>query len=88
MMNRVQRCLLSLLQGVIDSAESLIGKLHGERVRWAEQVGELTTDIDALPTQTLLASAFIVYLPSASEDGRKERLRHWQEITKVHMCLE
>ena len=52
-------------------------------MRWAEQVGELTADIDALPTQTLLASAFIVYLPSASEDGRKERLRHWQEITKV-----
>ena len=68
---------------MIESAESLIGKLVGERVRWAQQVHDLSVEIEALPSQTLLASAFVAYLAKCSEDTRKERLRTWQELVKI-----
>ncbi len=72
-----------ILKGVIESAESLIGKLHDERVRWGHQVATLTQELGVLPNQALLASAFITYLAKHSEDGRKERLNSWKAIAKI-----
>eukprot|EP00050_Salpingoeca_kvevrii_P020215 m.95860 g.95860 ORF g.95860 m.95860 type:complete len:4292 (+) comp8765_c0_seq1:164-13039(+) len=64
-------------QAVISSAESLIGKLDGERTRWAHQVNELGKEIEKLPQLALLAAAFSVYLPGTAEDVRASMLRKW-----------
>jgi dynein heavy chain 2, cytosolic len=72
-------------QAVIDSAESLIGKLHGERVRWSEQVAQLTDQISMLATQSLVAAAFITYLPSTPEDTRAQRCDAWLKLLNVRL---
>lgn len=52
-------------------------------MRWAQQVHELTVEIDAMPNQTLLASAFVTYLPKCTEDARLARLEAWRSIVQV-----
>ena len=64
-------------QEVIASAEGLISKLDGERVRWAEQTKAIHERIASLPLKALLASAFIVYLGNATEDDRENMVSKW-----------
>ncbi|XP_074649972.1 cytoplasmic dynein 2 heavy chain 1-like [Tubulanus polymorphus] len=67
----------------ITAAESLVGKLDGEYHRWNSQVDELTSELKELPMLSLLASGFITYLSSASEDVRKSTLTNWMDATGV-----
>ena len=48
-----------------------------------EKVVELTAELDQLPLQALLASAFITYLSHAPEDERRIRVEQWKEVTEV-----
>lgn len=45
------------------------------------QVGDLSAELKELPMRSLLASAFITYLPSAPEDVRQDKVKNWMEIT-------
>nr|CAB3240329.1 cytoplasmic dynein 2 heavy chain 1-like [Phallusia mammillata] len=67
----------------IAAAESLVGKLGDEHLRWNEQVKSLTVELQSLPACSQLAAAFITYLPSAPEDVRKDMLREWMEMTQL-----
>ena len=69
---------LDRASGVIVSAESLIGKLVNERRRWDGTAHQLLEEIDSLPAGALLASAFLVYLPKASEDDRELLMSRWR----------
>ncbi|XP_077984893.1 cytoplasmic dynein 2 heavy chain 1-like [Glandiceps talaboti] len=67
----------------IQAAENLVGKLEGEHQRWNEQVKELTEELTTLPKRALLASGFITYLSSESEDIRRNKLLQWMEYTQL-----
>ncbi|XP_070553238.1 cytoplasmic dynein 2 heavy chain 1-like isoform X2 [Ptychodera flava] len=65
------------------AAETLVGKLEGEHQRWNEQVKELTEELKTLPKRALLASGFITYLASESEDIRRNKIAQWMEFTQL-----
>ena len=65
---------------IIQAAENLVGKLKGEHQRWSEQVKNLNQELEKLPTQSILASAFLVYLSKSPEDERVSKLEQWKEI--------
>nr|XP_032832089.1 cytoplasmic dynein 2 heavy chain 1 [Petromyzon marinus]XP_032832097.1 cytoplasmic dynein 2 heavy chain 1 [Petromyzon marinus]XP_032832104.1 cytoplasmic dynein 2 heavy chain 1 [Petromyzon marinus] len=64
-------------QETIAAAESLVGQLEGEFMRWTNQVSEISSELDSLPTRSLLAAAFITYLSSAPEDQRRMSMSTW-----------
>jgi dynein heavy chain 2 len=68
---------------VIASAEGLIGKLDGERVRWAEQVKAIKDQISFLPIRCLLAGGFISYLGGATETVRENVTKQWLSAVGV-----
>ena len=47
------------------------------------QVGELSALLKELPMKSLLASAFITYMPAAPEDIRQDKLKSWMDITGI-----
>ena len=65
---------------IILAAENLVGKLKGEHKRWSEQVKNLNRDMERLPTQSILAAAFLVYLCKSPEDERASKLEQWKAI--------
>mmetsp|Transcript_17017 Transcript_17017/g.54247 ORF Transcript_17017/g.54247 Transcript_17017/m.54247 type:complete len:3325 (+) Transcript_17017:156-10130(+) len=75
---------LSLQKAVdqLEAAESLLGKLGGEKGRWEEQVQRLSYELKALPLNSLMSAAFITYLPDASEDLRAQMVGTWMAYTK------
>eukprot|EP00899_Mesostigma_viride_P029629 jgi/Mesvir1/9851/Mv22388-RA.1 len=74
---------LQKAQDQLAAAESLLGKLSGERVRWHKQVTELQTELGEMPLNSLLAAAFIVYLPSQQEKFRADHLASWANLLQV-----
>ena len=74
---------LEAAQTTIASAESLLGKLVGEKDRWEIQVDELATEIEMFANHALLAAAFIVYLSKATEDGRAAQMEKWGQILGI-----
>jgi dynein heavy chain 2 len=50
---------LDQAQQTILAAETLLGKLEGERSRWASQVSSLEAEMVAMPMKSLLAAAFV-----------------------------
>ena len=68
---------------IISAAENLVGKLEGEHKRWSSQVGELTKELERLPSKAILAAGFIVYLSQAPEDVRRKMLKDW--MTKIEV---
>ncbi|KAK3283536.1 hypothetical protein CYMTET_8768 [Cymbomonas tetramitiformis] len=67
----------------LSAAESLLGKLGGEKGRWDEQVSLLESEILELPLNALMSCGFIVYLPSATEQRRASIVDTWRKLTKV-----
>uniref|UniRef100_A0A1Y1MIN2 Uncharacterized protein n=1 Tax=Photinus pyralis TaxID=7054 RepID=A0A1Y1MIN2_PHOPY len=61
---------LNAARDTLNSAEGLINKLNDEYERWKIQLKEFSDELKMLPTNSLLASAFITYLPGESEDSR------------------
>ena len=79
----------------LDSAQSLIGKLGGEKGRWADRKKTIETEISMVPTTGLLAGAFITYLGGANESKRREILMEWKSLVRLEnfkfstfMCSE
>ncbi|XP_031341052.1 cytoplasmic dynein 2 heavy chain 1-like [Photinus pyralis] len=71
---------LNAARDTLNSAEGLINKLNDEYERWKIQLKEFSDELKMLPTNSLLASAFITYLPGESEDSRIVILEKWQEV--------
>lgn len=63
-------------ESVLSSARQLLDGLRGEKVRWEITVGTLGEQLKELPLSSLLAAAFITYLPSHPEE-------HRLKVTKV-----
>jgi len=61
----------------LDAAQLLLGKLSGERQRWEGQVVTLTSGLEALTFNSMLAAAFCSYLGSCPEDARRSALSEW-----------
>ncbi|XP_050526495.1 cytoplasmic dynein 2 heavy chain 1 isoform X2 [Daktulosphaira vitifoliae] len=72
---------------IIDSAQNLVKKLDGEFSRWGQQITELTSTLDSLLLNNLLASAFITYLSECSDYVRNEKLEKWKFELKVDKFL-
>lgn len=65
-------------EATLSSARQLLDGLRGEKVRWESTVGTLGEQLKELPLSSLLASAFITYLPSHPEEHRAKVLKEWQ----------
>eukprot|EP00049_Salpingoeca_infusionum_P001770 m.50835 g.50835 ORF g.50835 m.50835 type:complete len:4155 (+) comp11193_c0_seq1:125-12589(+) len=74
---------LDQAQVVINSAESLISKLDGERSRWGARVGTMDEEVKELPYKAMLAAAFSVYLPRAAEQVRLKSLAAWSGLVNL-----
>ncbi|TPP62125.1 Cytoplasmic dynein 2 heavy chain 1 [Fasciola gigantica] len=61
------------------SAEALVGELEGEHARWKNQVNEVNSKLNALPSLALLSAAFITYLSASPEDVRRKQLAEWSK---------
>ncbi|GHP11341.1 hypothetical protein PPROV_001006900 [Pycnococcus provasolii] len=75
------------LQKAVDqlaAAESLIGKLSGEKQRWSETSLSLGAMLKELPLNAILAAGFGVYLSDETEDVRSSTLKQWAEIINYH----
>eukprot|EP01062_Namystynia_karyoxenos_P045109 TRINITY_DN3342_c0_g5_i1.p1 TRINITY_DN3342_c0_g5~~TRINITY_DN3342_c0_g5_i1.p1 ORF type:complete len:4328 (+),score=2117.78 TRINITY_DN3342_c0_g5_i1:233-13216(+) len=70
---------LQKTEQMLESAKSLIGQLGGENERWGQQLAGIDKEIEALPKQCLIASAFLTYLGKASEDTRVQKAAEWAE---------
>ena len=68
---------------IIQAAENLVGKLKGEHKRWSEQVKYLKEDLEKLPTQSIIAAGFLVYLSKSPEDERAKKLNQWKDIVNL-----
>jgi len=69
---------LNKTKKTIAAADSLVEGLEGEYDRWNCDVSQMEKDLSRLPQLSLLASAFLVFLPSAAEDARRERMARWR----------
>jgi dynein heavy chain 2 len=74
---------LEQTQQTLDQAQSLLGKLAGERDRWRQQEKEIDAELAGLPASSLLSAAFTTYLSSAPEDARAEILASWSSIVQI-----
>ncbi|KAG2426397.1 hypothetical protein HYH02_014824 [Chlamydomonas schloesseri] len=64
-------------EAVLTSARQLLDGLRGEKVRWEVTVGTLGEQLRELPLSSLLAAAFITYLPSQPEEHRLKVMKDW-----------
>mmetsp|Transcript_41826 Transcript_41826/g.82044 ORF Transcript_41826/g.82044 Transcript_41826/m.82044 type:complete len:4055 (+) Transcript_41826:307-12471(+) len=64
---------------ILESAQSLLGKLSGEKVRWEEQTANLASQIESLPSHSLLAAGFVTYLSGFAEDFRRKMMGDWMK---------
>jgi len=71
------RLSLEKATSTLQAAQSLLGKLGGEKSRWDEQTRELTLLLSNLATHALLAGAFVTYLPSEPEVVRSAAIQEW-----------
>ena len=69
---------LSKTQETIDAADSLVAGLEVEYTRWNKEVQAMDEDLKMVPTFSLLAAAFIVYLSGAPEDIRRRLMEQWK----------
>lgn len=61
----------------LEAAQNLLGKLDVEKDRWSVQMSELDGQLQTLPLNILMSSAFITYLGEAPEDTRALLVQDW-----------
>uniref|UniRef100_A0A1B6E6Z8 Cytoplasmic dynein 2 heavy chain 1 n=2 Tax=Clastoptera arizonana TaxID=38151 RepID=A0A1B6E6Z8_9HEMI len=71
---------LNKAQETIHAAESLVFKLDEEYSRWKHQLNELSKELKILPQNSILASAFVTYLSSCSQDIRRSMVIEWTKL--------
>lgn len=64
----------------LEAAQSLLSKLGGEKERWDATVIEITKSLETLPSNSILAAAFVTYLGGAPEDLRASMVEQWSAI--------
>ena len=62
---------------LLTKAVSLLGKLTGEKNRWAAQIEELKINNEMIPFNTILSSAFITFLGYYNESVREKLYKMW-----------
>src|SRR5690349_5323786 len=62
---------------MLENAQSLLGKLGGEKSRWDAQVSSISRELQSLPNNALIAAGFATYLASTPEDVRKQVCTDW-----------
>ncbi|TPX32194.1 hypothetical protein SmJEL517_g04664 [Synchytrium microbalum] len=75
---------LEKAQRTLDVATSLLSKLDGEGQRWRIQAETFNSQLEGLPTQSLMASAFVTYLGGASESTRDAMLKSWSKLLNLN----
>ncbi|CAE8588983.1 unnamed protein product, partial [Polarella glacialis] len=75
----VLRVGLERANNTLAKANSLMGKMSGEKDRWEYQVGEIKRDAELLSTHTCLAAAYCTYLGHFSEDVRSKSKVIWAD---------
>ncbi|CAH0554582.1 unnamed protein product [Brassicogethes aeneus] len=68
---------LNRAKETLNAAEDLVNKLNDEYERWKIQLQECQLKLQTLHHNCLLASAFIMYLSNANEEGRQNNLKEW-----------
>jgi dynein heavy chain 2 len=68
---------------VLEKANSLMGKMSGEKIRWQQQVKEIKRDAELLSTHTCLAAAYCTYLGHFPEDVRQKANTQWCEMRAI-----
>jgi dynein heavy chain 2 len=67
----------------LNAAQSLLGKLDGERSRWDTQVKALSAGLDSLPYNSMLAAGVITYLGGYPEDVRQSTIADWKAKCRI-----
>ena len=65
-------------ESTLSSAQELLGKLSGEKLRWEAQLKELKENLDQVPRYSMFSAGFTTYLSSYSEDVRESLLKKWK----------
>ena len=79
----VLRVNLEKSKEVIASAQLLLGKLEGEGKRWENQIKEINENLNSLPKNSLVSSAFVTYLGEHPEDIRHQMVKKWAENNDI-----
>jgi dynein heavy chain 2, cytosolic len=64
----------------LSAAESLLGKLAGEKANWESQACENSQALQSLPGCSALAAAFVTYAPAESEGTRARLMASWRAL--------
>jgi dynein heavy chain 2 len=70
---------LAVAEDTLTSAQSLLGKLAGEKKRWEIQLKSMNEDLRLLPRHSLLSAGFVTYLSFYSEDRRESMVKQWKD---------
>jgi uncharacterized membrane-anchored protein YhcB (DUF1043 family) len=68
---------LKSTEELLTKAESLFGKLKGEKGRWKQQIQDLVINNEMIPYNTLLSSAFMTFLGYYNESIRDKLYKEW-----------
>ena len=68
---------LKSTEELLAKAESLFGKLKGEKDRWKQQIQDLVINNEMIPFNTLLSSAFMTFLGYYNESIRDKLYKEW-----------
>ncbi|KPI89860.1 putative dynein heavy chain [Leptomonas seymouri] len=71
------RAKLVAAEEELGRAKELLGKLSGEKDRWAGEVKSIREANDSLPKRALVAAGFLTYLGRETEAGRRRYLTTW-----------
>lgn len=71
---------LNLTLDKLEKANSLLKKLTNEKIRWKEQIEEISYSNDILPYNCVLSSAVVVFLGYFNESVREYFVDKWSEI--------
>jgi len=73
---------------IVFSANNLIGKLTGERIRWGISSENFKTVLQELPFRTVIAAGFLTFLGKEGETTRNAKLEKWSEVLNLTPKVE
>lgn len=74
---------LQQAEGTLNQAQTLLGKLGGEKQRWELQLKQMQESLTLLPKHCMLAAGFAVYLSQHDEETRKITLKQWRNFART-----
>ena len=76
---------LASAEGTLGSAQDLLGKLSGEKLRWEGQLKDLKENLALVPKYSMLSAGFVTYLSSYPEDIRESLLKKWRSSCNTNL---